>query len=173
MTRDRHRRSSVEQQAIARAVSDKFVKDLGVMLGSINNADRRLRWLKQLFVDQMPVSEIARSASTTVGVVSQELGTALSHLRHPSRAWPMRDYFDEDFELLCSLIESSILRDEEGGADWIWCESHSRWNSRPRRPACPQCPCELLQPARGRKPKYCSDACRQQAFREDRRRTSS
>lgn len=63
---------------------------------------------------------------------------------------------------------------DAGDPDLVWCESHG-WTDLLGLPACAECPCEMPTGPMadldriGRPRRYCSNACRQRAYRRRRR----
>jgi hypothetical protein len=95
----------------------------------------------------------------------------LSELRQPKRAQLLRNFVTEDLPAIPAHIRARVVDEVPHARPLIHCERHG-WRdpgpgpdlSPPR--TCAYCPC-LVGGGRwpGRPRKYCSDACRQAAYR--------
>ncbi|GAA1651941.1 hypothetical protein [Nocardia ninae] len=99
--------------------------------------------------------------------VQRRMDKLMSRLRHPSRSQYFGDYLDDDFQGMWAR-NSTWSEPGEGR----WCDRHERWGA--SLPAsqltCEVCPCELPvglfgESLFGRPRVYCSDACKQFAYR--------
>lgn len=103
--------------------------------------------------------------------IQQIENKVMSLLRHKSRTTVLRDYLDNehyptDWDELSSLslAERGLIHCEKHG----WCEMpSSRWTT------CEYCPCPVfIEGGTGRPQRYCSDACKQVAYRRRRARAA-
>ncbi|MGW3100315.1 hypothetical protein ACWDCC_43575 [Streptomyces sp. NPDC001102] len=109
---------------------------------------------------------VAEKLGLEIGRVVRHFSIAVSALRHPSRSQPLRDYMWE-----LDAFDPMILIDDQLRAlihDWRLDEMFE--------PLCEQCGLPMSvtwsaigRPRTGRPRQYCSNACRQKAYRMRRR----
>jgi hypothetical protein len=167
----------VEQQATDAADAPGFEKVLGEIMETISPA--RAEIIERVVKNGASLRQIANEhPSMTYERVRQQFSAARSTLRHPSRAMfldrVIRDLTDDEIHGITKYLERITLRDADIDP-LIWCKYHG-WTEPLEFPKCGGCPCEVppdnfgqLAPL-GRPRKYCSNACRQRAYR---RRASS
>ena len=113
-------------------------------------------------------SEIGQLYSISPERVKDLRATAMRSLRHPSRTQILRDYMD-DLEDLRAILEDRDHRTAIGSP--VRCPNHG-WTL-PIGNVCPKCPCYIEMPLKGRRRLYCSNACRQAAYRDSQRAKKS
>ena len=129
------------------------------------------------------ISEIARFHRISPSRARRILDRSMRKLRHPSRSYFLRD-FTEDGSLKLSSLDLSALQSVYGPDYFGRSTTTDRRMERVRCPqhglgpmplstttTCMSCPCVIFQEPTGRPRLYCSDACRQAAYR--RRRAGS
>ncbi|MEU4314340.1 hypothetical protein [Nocardia sp. NPDC024068] len=171
MTRYRHRTNRVEQQATDAADApgfDKFLREL------IETLSPERAELVQRLKSGMSLRQIADTQpNMTYERAQRQFYAVQSQLRHPSRAMlldrVLRDLTDDEIHGITRHLERIALRDADA-APLSWCKYHG-WTEPLGFPQCGGCPCEVppeifgdLAPL-GRPRKYCSNACRQRAYR--------
>lgn len=114
--------------------------------------------------------EIAETHGVTRERIRQIEFKAMDKLRKPARSAALKGYEDG--------LVPDVLRHFRGPGlgHLVQCHRHGGWFARIppiEPPTCPECPCEAPRHfgRRGRPAKYCSNACRQAAYR--RRRSSN
>jgi muconolactone delta-isomerase len=135
----------------------------------------------------MTFRAIAEQDTTTIERVRTRYRRAVSILRHPSRAQIIARYsgnedvgifdysgFEEIFKVL-RRVEQFASRDSDT-APLLCCPRHGWIETIPGQPPCPECFCSLpiaYGENGGRPRQYCSNACRQRAYRDRARQAAS
>jgi ParB-like chromosome segregation protein Spo0J len=158
-----------------RGYSEEFVRRLAQVLSTLSERETRLLFYRYGLLDGRPrtFDEIARIFGLGRESVRRIESKAMSKLRHPYRSVPLRDFLD-DFVEVPEHVRARLL----GALDaepqpLVHCDRHG-WSDPGLDPTaepvrCQGCPCALAPHREGRRRRYCSDACRQAAYR--RRRT--
>lgn len=168
------RRRTHRDPVVARAVSNLSLNGFGTTLDDLLSAmpQNEVDILRRV-LNGTPLVRIAEADGISVQAARGALAKCLSRLRHPSRSQFLRDMLDDDVESLLSNARTSALNHESRG-NWHWCDRHEKWVVYSDEAAqCAHCPCGLLTrreqdhtlTAPGRPRVYCSNACRQAAFR--------
>jgi Sigma-70, region 4 len=115
------------------------------------------------------LDEIGKAYGMTRERIRQIERKTLSKLRHPKRSMLLREYLDFDY--------GPFQEEDHGPADpaargLVYCEKHG-WGEGPSSPGltCACCICSVKAPEAGRPQEYCSNACKQAAYRRRRART--
>lgn len=120
---------------------------------------------------QRTPGEIAKIYNSTPEAIRDIELRAMEKLRHESRSDVLRDFLDNDHLPMLGDVKSAS---GEGGL--IYCQQHG-WVERPPllRATCEFCSCAVDDNSQrtGRPQKYCSNACRQAAYRRRSARTNS
>jgi hypothetical protein len=128
---------------------------LSEVIASVSE-DRAIAALAHLLY-HCPLSAIARELDMSVEKARDVVYGTVSAIRHPSRSHPMRDYLDEPDETI--TIDHGLR---------VFIRKH-RLEERFRR-RCPQCAEDLPRASAdwepGRPRHYCSNRCRQKAYRQ-------
>lgn len=164
-TRRPIRRDRVEQRVVDRVEVDGFCVDLehagqGLFEGDPPSAEEISMW----------VAEMAHSDLVSPAQMREFLKRLARQL---GDIWPTEVSYRE---LARKLVKIEIGARAKGDqAELSWCDSHG-WTHLIGLSSCAGCPCELpsefvigLQTAIGRPRRYCSNACRQRAYRVRRR----
>lgn len=117
---------------------------------------RRAQMVLAVIVYGATPAEVARRMGISSSRAVNEVSMTMSIIRHPSRSFPLRDYLDDDDELVIDGDLRALMR------QWRIEETLV--------PRCAACDA-LLPPAtawEGRPREYCSNACRQKAYRRRR-----
>ena len=165
MSRNRSHRDPAADRAITTMLVEQFAQNLAAAIDSLDFESAAL--IVGAFKGQS-LSVVADQIGISRRRAAEKLSKGMSKLRHPMRSMPLRDVFDMDdgFGAL-RRIESSALRDDH---HLVHCDRHG-WVEQTSTSTCRQCSCPVPVGVPGRPRQYCSDACRQQAYRH--RHTSS
>ena len=93
--------------------------------------------------------------------------TVVSQLRHPSRSAVLQGFLDGEQGRVPKHIRERLLGYAEDEQTRAFCDRHGWTLEEFRAQVCKHCPCFMpyLGPPVGRPLLYCSDACRQAAYR--------
>ena len=136
--------------------------------------DREAGVIKMRFglADGQPktLDEIGKAYGVTRERIRQIESKTMSKLRHPKRSGLLRDYLDTDYFPFQEDHESS----DPVARGLVYCEKHG-WSEKPSSPGpiCACCPCPVAAPVASRPQEYCSNACKQAAYRRRRVRAST
>ncbi|MFC0436483.1 sigma factor-like helix-turn-helix DNA-binding protein [Kutzneria buriramensis] len=123
-------------------------------------------------------ADVAASLDLTRDEVRQIESRAMSSLRHPTRAQVVRDYLDGPGHVLVpDAVRAQLLGRPEPHWTTGHCDRHGAWRAViTSLVTCAVCPCPLTPQGPvttrstikefGRPRRYCSDACRQAAYRQ-------
>ncbi|WP_280489949.1 hypothetical protein [Nocardia carnea] len=164
-------RAPVEHKVATAAFAEEFnEKFLDLLQTVIPNRTELVRHL----LNGVPLRRIAVMGNLTLGGARRWFSATVDQLMHPSRPDLLRAYdLDEDdfAQILKRLTEIAEIDD----ASLTWCDFHG-WTECHGMPPCPACQCELPAPPDaffdldfGRPRRYCSNACRQRAYRRRRK----
>jgi DNA-binding CsgD family transcriptional regulator len=112
------------------------------------------------------LGEIGKALGLTRERVRQIESRSMSKLRHKTRSGPLQEYLDiEHFQI---QEDNELGGPAERGL--IHCEKHG-WSEKPSLPGptCACCACPVEVPYTGRPQKYCSNSCKQEAYRRRQR----
>jgi hypothetical protein len=168
-----------------RADSMTFLELVDSALHLLSKRSRAVVDLRFGLRDHEPrsVREVARALGMTPRQVRRIEAAALSMLRRTAYSQRLREYAaEEPSSRALRDLQSRLVRVHvhEGpdpcktSTEWLACERHG-WARRQdsEDPVCPECPCVIREnDGPGRPQKYCSDACRQAAFRRRRNAAS-
>ncbi|MCP2245171.1 Sigma-70, region 4 [Lentzea aerocolonigenes] len=156
-----------------RGGADAYVRLLRAVLGTLSAREAGVITYRFGLLDGRPrtLDEIGRIYGIDRTRARFIESKVMSKLRHPSRSMVLRDFLDGEFVELPEPVRAELLgalNTEPGPL--VHCDRHGWSESGPDVSRCVGCPCALAAQQYGRRRKYCSDACRQAAYR--RRRSS-
>lgn len=160
------RRTIPEPDRLANvAISQEFLERLSQVLQALSEREAGVLRLRYGLVDGWPRDwdVIAQVYGVTAEKVRLIESKALQKIRRFDRSFALRPYLDHELGHLRS-IRDRMSADMGDAPDLVWCDQHG-WQAPETSKVCAHCPCPL--PARGGRPRrYCSDACRQAAYRQ-------
>lgn len=157
-------RAPVERNVLAGVAAQRYYERYAEAIESLNPDDSAL--LKRVY-SGTSLRYIAITDGISLYSLRNRFGKTISKLRHPSRYAFRGDYDDDDFKKFVQILQASAESEQE---PLTWCDHHG-WTEPLGLPNCPECPCELPPPTNpeledlGRPRSYCSNACRQRAYR--------
>lgn len=166
----RRLRTRVGEDSVQRAVTNRdaariFSADLITTLESITALRRAI--LVEVLANHLPSSQIAEKLGITTQEVRRQYRRAIGSLKHPSRSQGMRVEDETDVE---ELLRYYVVSGSAFGVttEHVQCETHGWQEVVPTAARCTLCPCELPRHLSelGRSRRYCSNACRQKAYRQ-------
>jgi hypothetical protein len=149
----------VQRVVANRDAAGLFSTNLTNVLQTITPIRRAI--LIGVLVNHLPVSQIAAKLGITPGEVRDQYSRTISILRHPTRAAILRE--DDIEELLRHIVSGSAFGVT---TEQVKCDTHGWQELVSTAARCELCPCELPRPELGRLRRYCSNACRQKAYRQ-------
>lgn len=168
-------------------VVTELLEHLVAILETVSPREREVYALRFGLYDNIEHSheEIARRFRLPVARVWQIEGKVSSKIRHPSRSMNLQDFLDmAEFALIPDEIRRRILPEATTGrGELVLCGRHgyfpagssSMSNADEPAPTCQECPCLLTdsdEPVKDSRPRiFCSNACRQAAYRRRRKST--
>lgn len=172
--------SGLEAFVVDRHAADRLSWVIGEILQTLTPLRRQV--LVDVIVNNLPVGQIATKHGISNEKVRAEFSRAISNLRHPSRSQHLAAYSTEDEFFGGEILDAQILRHLLAGSafgvdgvtvEWVKCDLHGMQHIISTAAKCHGCPCELPRAGNhlaetGRPRKYCSDACRQRAYRQRR-----
>lgn len=169
MTRRHIHHNPVEQRTVYVMDAIKFGEVFADLLASIPEEDVQLI---RLIADGASLRRAAEILGIPRWRARRRISAALSRMRHPSRRGAIRPYLDEDIHQMLKYLERAAEHEAVDPNPLTWCDHHG-WTEPLGLPRCGACPCELAPsasglPEFGRPRRYCSDACRQRAYRRRR-----
>lgn len=156
-----------------RGGADVYVRLLRSVLDTLSEREAGVIMHRFGLLDGRPrtLDEIGRIYGISAARVGSIESTVMSKLRHPSRSDFLRDFLDGEFVEIPGHVRAELMGALSTEPDpLVHCDRHGWSESGPHVPRCVGCPCVLVVHQYGRLRKYCSDACRQAAYR--RRRSS-
>ncbi|MEU2043803.1 hypothetical protein [Nocardia niwae] len=163
----------MEHKVATADVAEKFNKRFAGLLETVSLS--RAEIIRRVFIGTS-LLRIAAEDGVSLLEVRGQFNAALSQLRHPSRAAGLRTHeLDEDD--FTQIVRQLTKNAESEELPLVWCEHHG-WTDPQGRTQCPECNCELTTSANddaisgvefGRPRRYCSNACRQRAYRRRRK----
>jgi hypothetical protein len=157
----------VEHKVATADVAEKFNEKFLELLETVSAS--RAELIRRM-LRGVSLRRIAAVDGISLMEARNQFSATLSQLRHPSRAGLLRAYDldDDDFAQFFRLLAEAAEADD---GSLMWCEFHG-WTELHGMPQCPACNCELPIPENpfldldfGRPRSYCSNACRQRAYR--------
>lgn len=183
--------SSVEAYAVDRSAADQLGAAIEEVLRTLSETRRQV--LVDVLVNNLCVGDIAASRGVSRERVRAEFSAAVSALRHPSRsqllgahsgyASPANTGFAGiDHQVFRHILAGSVLGLDGVTAVAVECDLHGWQQVISTAARCQGCPCELSRDhdfssfgrelsGSGRPRRYCSDACRQRAYRRRKKRS--
>ena len=161
------RRGTFRDPTGCRALPEVFRGRLQVILATLSEREAGIIRLRFGLTDGQPrtLNEIGQVYGLTGERVRQIEVRALAKLRRGDRIYGLGDFVGEDFRPDPEQLETSFL----GRRVKVFCDRHG-WSPdlglRGSSRTCELCPCFLLEDWTGGRPsRYCSNACRQAAYR--------
>ncbi len=165
------RRHAASQDPIGRRVlPEEALKLLTQTLYTMSPLEKTMIELRFGLRDGRPRSlvEIGRILGFPQRNMRSIESKVMSKIRHPSRSDHLRGLLDEHLRPIPEHIRTWVLGGTSENRPLVHCDQHG-WSD-PGTAAdavqvCGNCPCALTPNWQGRPRKYCSDACRQSAYR--------
>lgn len=169
MSRRQARRAPVEHKVATADVAEKFNKKFLDILQTVSPPRAELI---QRMLSGSSLRRIALMDEISFEEAYFLFTGTISRLRHSSRAELLRAYDldEDDFTQVVRLLSEAA---DGGDGTLMRCEFHG-WTESQGLPQCSECCCELPIPSDafhelaakfGRPRRYCSNACRQRAYR--------
>lgn len=153
-----------------RATAEDVLVQVAAVLDTVSPRERGIVLMRFGFLDGEPktLAEIGQHYDVTRHRLRQIESSVVSKLRHPSRAYALRDHLMEDILHIPNHVRARILKEPVAPPPpMARCDRHGWfhvWTGDARR-TCGSCPCPLLWSWTGRPASYCSSPCRQAAYR--------
>lgn len=165
---NRHRRSPDYGD---RMVTIAFLEQLVVVLETLSARERGIV-INLVGLDggePLTPEELARYYGVPTAHMRKILDKAMQRLYHPSRSQVLREYRDADFTTIPAHIRKRIMSGKPVQVEILRtrCPRHGdTFLPRRHERTCEACPCLISDLVRGRRRRFCSDACRQAAYRQ-------
>ena len=154
-------------------VADLLLDQLSSVLETLSEREAAIVRMRFGLIDEEPktLDEIGQVYGVTRERIRQIEMKTMQKLRHPSRASVLRDYVDFDESGSLAAAMRRARKERYGTAVHeqnkpVRCGRHGWFIPREGDTKCHACPCPLYRYyGEGRPRVYCSDACRQSAYR--------
>lgn len=158
-----------------RATSEALLQQLLLILTELPARERAVIQMRFGLLDGEPktYNEIGAVYGVTRELVGRITTDVMSKLRQPNRLASLAAFLDEDIAALPEHVRARALGRPPGAQPQpVRCDRHG-WFVPHQAPqevprTCPSCPCPVLW-GYGRPSTYCSNACRQAAYRRRKR----
>jgi hypothetical protein len=165
------RRRTFRDPTGRRALPVEVLACLSAVLGTLSEREAGIIRLRFGLQDGQPrtLNEIGLMYGVTIERVRQIESKTMSKLRDSKRSPLLRDFLGEDLLPVPEQVRARILGQPVESLPLVFCDRHGWFDPGPgpRRSSrtCEHCPCLMLEGGTGRVRRYCSDACRQAAYR--------
>lgn len=158
------RRGTFHDPTGRRAFSGEGLDHMMSILATLSEREVGVIKLRFGLLDDKPrtLNEIGQVYGVTYERIREIEVNAMLKLQHPARSDYLRD-FVEDFPQIPEQLRERILGRHVEFRPLGFCDRHGWFDVTPH--TCEHCPCVIQESLTGRPRTYCSNACRQAAYR--------
>lgn len=169
------RRGSFFDPTSHRGTPPEALDQLLTALSTLSPRDAGLIKLRWGLEDGEPktLDEIGLTYGVTRARVRQLIDAAIRKLQDPTLLEALRPFTSDDFARVPAATREQKLGIHTTEEQLVYCSKHRGWFApeearRNSRRTCDNCQCLVPAQSNGRRRRYCSSACRQEAYRKRR-----